>query len=226
MARAQYKIDFIHFLVRAEALKFGTFTLKSGRIAPYFLNAGCFNTGETLHLLGRFYAQALLDNKLECDIIFGPAYKGIPLAVATCNVLYSDFQKNVSYAFNRKEAKDHGADIGKVMVGASLTPESKVVLIDDVITAGTAIRESVEILKSNGNPKLTGILIALNRMEKTNDGENAIEQIENSLGIPVRAIVTLDEVLEVLHNKAVDGEVLIDDARMEEIQKYRAEYGV
>ena len=145
MALASYKIDFIHFLVRAEALKFGTFTLKSGRIAPYFLNAGCFNTGETLHLLGRFYAQALLDNKLECDTIFGPAYKGIPLAVATCNVLYSDFQKNVSYAFNRKEVKDHGADVGKVMVGASLTTESKVVLIDDVITAGTAIRE---ILKS------------------------------------------------------------------------------
>ena len=226
MARAQDKIVFIHFLLRAAALTVGTFTLQSGRVAPYFLNAGCFNTGETVHLLGRFYAQALLDNKLECDIIFGPAYKGIPLAVSTCNVLYSDFQKNVSYAFNRKEAKDHGADASKVMVGAVLTPESKVVLIDDVITAGTAIRESVEILKSNGNPKLTGILIALNRMEKTNDGENAIEQIENSFGIPVRAIVNLDDVLEVLHNKELDGEILIDDARMEEIQKYRGQYGV
>lgn len=222
----QYKIDFVHFLVRAEALKFGSFTLKSGRQAPYFLNAGCFYTGEMLHLLGGFYAQALLSTGLEPDVIFGPAYKGIPLAVATCNVLYSDFQKNLKYSFNRKEEKDHGADAKTVMVGAPLTPETKLLLIDDVITAGTAIRESVELLKKYGNPKLVGVLIALNRMEKTNDGENALEQIEKTLGIPVFSIVTLDEVIEILYNKEVDGEILIDDVRMEEVKKYRAQYGI
>lgn len=222
----QYKIDFIHFLVRAQALKFGTFTLKSGRIAPYFLNAGCFYSGESLHQLGRFYAEALLASGLKPDVIFGPAYKGIPLAVVTCDVLYSDFQKNVAYAFNRKEEKDHGADSGSIMVGAPLNPETQVVLIDDVITAGTAIRASVDLLKKHGNPKLQGILIALNRMEKTNEGENAIQEIEESLGIPVHAIVNLDEVLDVLYNKQVDGQVFIDDARMEEIEKYRTQYGI
>jgi orotate phosphoribosyltransferase len=222
----QYKIDFAHFLVRAKALKFGSFTLKSGRQAPYFLNAGCFYSGENLHQLGRFYAEALLASGLEPDVLFGPAYKGIPLAVATCNVLFSDFQKNLAYSFNRKEEKDHGADAKSVMVGAPLTPETRLVLIDDVITAGTAVRDSVEVLKANGNPKIIGILIALNRMEKTNDGENALAQIEATLGVPVISIVTLDEVIEALHNQAVDGEVVLDDARLAEITAYRKEYGI
>lgn len=222
----QYKIDFVHFLVRAKALKFGSFVLKSGRTAPYFLNAGSFYTGEMVHELGRYYAQALLDSGLEPDVIFGPAYKGIPLAVATTSVLYSDFKKNVAYSFNRKEEKDHGADAKTVMVGAPLTPETKLVLVDDVITAGTAIRESVEVLQKYGNPKMIGILIALNRMEKNNEGANALEEIEKTLGIPVLSIVTLDEVIEILYNKPVDGEVLIDDTRMEEIRAYRAQYGV
>lgn len=222
----QYKVDFVHFLVRAKALKFGSFVLKSGRTAPYFLNAGCFYTGENLHQLGRFYAEALLASGLEPDVLFGPAYKGIPLAVTTCAVLYSDFQKNLAYSFNRKEAKDHGADAKSVMVGAPLTAETRLVLVDDVITAGTAIRDSVETLKANGNPKIIGVLIALNRMEKTNEGENALAQIEETLGAPVISIVTLDEVVEILHNQAVDGEVLIDDARLAEIQNYRAQYGI
>lgn len=222
----QYKIDFVHFLVRAQALKFGTFTLKSGRTAPYFLNAGCFYSGESLHKLGRFYAEALLASGLKPDVIFGPAYKGIPLAVATCDVLYSDFHKNVAYTFNRKEEKDHGADSGTVMVGAPLNSNTRVVLIDDVITAGTAIRASVDLLKKNGNPKLQGVLIAFNRMEKTNEGENAIQQIEESLGIPVYAIVNLDEFIEVLYNKEVEGHVYIDDERMDAIRAYRVQYGV
>lgn len=222
----QYKIDFVHFLVRAKALKFGSFVLKSGRTAPYFLNAGCFYTGEFLHELGRYYAQALMASGLEPDTLFGPAYKGIPLAVSTTSVLFSDFQKNVNYSFNRKEEKDHGADAKTVIVGAPLTPDTKLVLVDDVITAGTAIRESVELLKKNGDPQLIGILIALNRMEKTNEGGNALEQIEKTLGVKVYSIVTLEEVVEILHNKAVDGEVLIDDARFAEIQAYRAQYGI
>ncbi len=221
-----YKIDFVHFLVRAKALKFGSFVLKSGRTAPYFLNAGCFYTGELVHQLGRYYAEALLNTGLDPDVIYGPAYKGIPLAVATTGVLYSDFKKNLSYCFNRKEEKDHGADAKTVMVGAPLTPETKLVLVDDVITAGTAIRESVELLKRHGNPQMLGILIALNRMEKNNEGYNALEQIQNTFGIPVFSIVTLDEVIEILYNKPVDGEILIDDSRMETLADYRKQYGI
>lgn len=222
----QYKVDFVHFLVRAKALKFGSFIAKSGRTTPYFLNAGCFYTGENLHQLGRFYAEALLASGLEPDVLFGPAYKGIPLAVATCTVLQSDYHKNLAYSFNRKEEKDHGADAKSVMVGAPLTPETKLVLVDDVVTAGTAVRESASVLAAHGNPKIIGVLIALNRMEKTNEGENALAQIEAALGVPVISIVTLDEVIEVLHNKAVDGEVLIDDARLAEITAYRQQYGI
>lgn len=219
-----YQQNFIELLVKAEALKFGEFTLKSGRKAPYFLNAGSFYTGELIHQLGRFYAEALLDSGMEFDVIFGPAYKGIPLSVATTGVLFSEFKRNVSFCFNRKEAKDHGE--GKILVGASLRESTRVVLIDDVITAGTAIRETVELLKQVGNPQISGICIAMNRMEKNNDGENALETIENELGIRVVSIVDLDDVILALHNKEVNGRIYIDDAMFETIKAYRAEYGV
>ncbi len=222
----QYKVDFIKLLVQAEALKFGEFKLKSGRIAPYFLNAGCFHTGELIHQLGKFYAQALLANNLRPNVLFGPAYKGIPLSVATVTALFSEFGENVSYCFNRKEMKDYGDAKGNVLVGAELSESTRVVLIDDVITAGTAVRESVELLKASGNPKLEGVLIAMNRMEKNNDGVNAIADLEDRLKVPVHAIVDLDDVIEALHNKEVDGKVYIDDAQMEVIEKYRAEYGI
>src|SRR3989338_6818191 len=156
-----YQRDFIELLVKAEALKFGEFTLKSGRKAPYFLNTGSCYTGELIHQLGRFYAEALLDSGLEFDVIFGPAYKGIPLSVTTTGVLFSEFKRNVSFCFNRKEAKDHGE--GKILVGAPLTSSTRVVLIDDVITAGTAIRETITLLKQMGNPEISGICIAMNR---------------------------------------------------------------
>jgi orotate phosphoribosyltransferase len=179
-----------------------------------------------IHQLGRFYAEALLDSGLEFDVIFGPAYKGIPLSVTTAGVLHSDFDRNVSYCFNRKEAKDYGAAKGKVLVGASLNEDTKVVLIDDVITAGTAIRETVELLKTVGNPQITGICIAMNRMEKNNEGENALEKIEQELGVRVVSIVNLDDVIEALYNKEVNGKIHIDDSMMETIKVYRAEYGV
>lgn len=220
----QYKEDFIKLLVKAKALKFGQFTLKSGRLAPYFLNVGSFYTGELMSNLGKFYAQAFLDSKIDADVIFGPAYKGIPLSVVTTSVLYSDFKKNISFSFNRKEAKDHGE--GNVIVGAPLTENTKVLLIDDVITAGTAIRESLDVLKANGNPKIMGVLIAMNRMEKNNEGKNALEEVEKTLGVKVYSIVNLDEVIEALYNKEVDGSVYINDEMMEEIKKYRAQYGV
>lgn len=226
MALQPYQREFIELLVQAEALKFGTFTLKSGRIAPYFLNVGSFYTGERLHALGRFYATAMAHSGLEFDVIFGPAYKGIPLSVVTTSVLFSEFQKNISYCFNRKEAKDHGADQGSVLVGAPLTAATRVVLIDDVITAGTAIRESLDILKAQGGPTVEGIFIALNRMEKNNDGKNALLEIEETLGVKVYSIVTLDDVIEALHNKEVGGKIYIDDAQLEIITNYRKQYGI
>lgn len=226
MTAKPYQIEFIEFLVKAKALQFGTFTLKSGRIAPYFLNVGHFYTGEMVHQLGRFYAQAFLDAGMEADVIFGPAYKGIPLSVVTTSVLYSEFGKNISYCFNRKEAKNYGDAKGGVLVGAPLTEQTRVVLIDDVITAGTAIRETIEILKVNGDPVIQGVLIAMNRMEKNNEGKNALEEIEMQLGVKVFSIVTLDDVIGVLYNREVHGQIYIDDEKMETIRAYRAEYGV
>lgn len=219
----QYKKDFIELLVKAQALKFGEFTLKSGRKAPYFLNVGSFYTGELISELGRAYAQAFLDSGVEAEVIFGPAYKGIPLSVVATTVLHSEFKKEVSFSFNRKEVKDHGE--GKLLVGAPLNEQTKVLLIDDVITAGTAIRETLDLLKNNGNPKVLGVLIAMNRMEKNNEGKNALEEIEK-LGVKVFSIVTLDEVIEALYGKEVNGQVYIDEAMMNKIKEYRKEFGI
>ena len=216
----QYKIDFIKLLIEAEALMFGEFTLKSGRVAPYFLNVGKFHTGEMVARLSKAYAEAYLDSGVEVDVIFGPAYKGIPLSVMTCDSLYRDFQKNVSYCFNRKEAKNYGDAKGKALVGAPIEADTRLMLVDDVITAGTAIRDSMELLKDYNSPKVEGILIAMDRMEKNNDGINAIKALEDDYDLKVYPIVNLDDVIEVLK-----GDV-IDDEMMEVIKKYRAEYGV
>lgn len=219
----KYKQDFIELLVKAQALKFGEFTLKSGRKAPYFLNVGSFYTGELITELGRAYAQAFIDSSVEADVIFGPAYKGIPLSVVTTSLLHSEFKKEICFSFNRKEVKDHGE--GKLLVGAPLNENTKVFLIDDVITAGTAIRETLELLKANGNPQVVGVLIAMNRMEKNNEGKNALEEIEK-MGVKVYSIVNLDEVIEALHGREVNGQVYIDDEMMGKIKAYRAEYGI
>ncbi|MFH1534077.1 MAG: orotate phosphoribosyltransferase [Nitrospirota bacterium] len=220
----QYKQDFIELLVKAEALKFGEFTLKSGRVAPYFLNTGSFFTGELLTRLGEAYADAFLDSGVEADVLFGPAYKGIPLSVVTTSVLYLKHNVNKNYCFDRKEVKSYG--MKDALVGASLDENTKVLLVDDVITAGTAIRVSLETLKNNGNPKVMGVLIAMDRMEKNNEGVSAMKAIEKDYGFPVFPIVNLDEVIEALYNKEVDGKVYIEDEMMETIKKYRSEYGV
>ena len=219
----KYKKDFIELLVRAEALKFGEFTLKSGRIAPYFMNVGNFYTGELLNCLAGAYAEAFLDYKIDCDVIFGPAYKGIPLSATVTEELYDKFKKNVGYCFNRKEAKDHGE--AGILVGAPINSKTKVLLIDDVITAGTAIRETMDILKGNGDPKIAGVLISFDRMEKNNEGVGAIKAVEKDFGIKVYSIVNIDDVVEVLYNKEVNGKVYIDDEKMDLIKKYRAQYG-
>ena len=220
----KFKIDFIEFLVRSNALKFGEFNLKSGRVAPYFVNMGSFFTGKEMYNLGRFYAYAFEHNDCKADVLFGPAYKGIPLAVATSEALYSEFKIDVSWCFNRKEVKDHGE--GNLLVGAPLNEKTEVFLIDDVITAGTAIKETADMLKKNGNPKITGVLISLNRIEKNNEGKNALEEVEKILGVKVYSIVNLDEVVEVLYNKEIDGKIYIDDEKMALIKAYRKQWGI
>ncbi|NOR41295.1 MAG: orotate phosphoribosyltransferase [Gammaproteobacteria bacterium] len=211
----QYQIDFIEFAINAGVLRFGEFTLKSGRISPYFFNAGLFNTGEHLARLGRSYAQAITDSNTRFDVLFGPAYKGIPLAAATSIALADHHQRNVPWCFNRKEAKDHGE--GGHLVGADLS--GKVLVIDDVITAGTAIREAVEIIQAAG-ATLSGVVIALDRQERGRDQRSAIQEVEESLGISVTSIVSLANVLEYLQSSKGH------DEDVSRIQAYREQYGV
>ena len=210
-----YQHDFIDFAIRAGVLRFGDFTLKSGRTSPYFFNAGLFNTGEQLARLGRCYAQAITDSGLDFDILFGPAYKGIPLATATSIALADHHQRNVPWCFNRKESKDHGE--GGNLVGAGL--QGRILIIDDVITAGTAIRESVEIIQAAG-AELTGVVIALDRQERGRGRQSAIQEVEESYGIRVTSIVRLEHLLEYLQGQAGRA------AEVEKIQAYRREYGV
>ena len=220
---ANYKQEFIEFLVRTNALKFGEFTLKSGRKCPYFLNVGQFYMGSVFDELTNYYAQALHNEVSDFDVIFGPAYKGIPLCAGTAMALYRTFKTDVGYSYNRKEAKDHGE--GGLLVGAPITADSKVVIIDDVMTAGTALRESLELLKKLGSPKIAGVLIAIDRMEKGQGEKSAVQEVKDEFGIEVHAIVTLDDIIEVLYNKPVGGKVYIDDVQMEAIKAYRNQFG-
>jgi orotate phosphoribosyltransferase len=210
-----YQHDFIDFAISAGVLRFGDFTLKSGRTSPYFFNAGLFNTGEQLARLGRCYAQAITDSDIHFDVLFGPAYKGIPLAAATSIALADHHQRNIPWCFNRKEAKDHGE--GGNLVGAGLS--GNILVIDDVITAGTAIRESVEIIEAAG-AILSGVVIALDRQERGRDERSAIQEVEETLGISVTSIVTLTHLLEYLHSKPERGE------DVNRIEAYREQYGI
>jgi len=210
-----YQHDFIDFAIQAGVLRFGEFTLKSGRISPYFFNAGLFNTGEHLARLGRCYAQAIIDSGISFDVLFGPAYKGIPLAAAASIALADHHSRNVPWCFNRKEAKDHGE--GGNLIGAELT--GRVLVIDDVITAGTAIRESVDIIQAAG-ASLAGVVIALDRQERGQGERSAIQEVEDALGITVVSIVRLEHMLEYLSAQPDRGD---DVAR---IEAYRAQYGV
>jgi len=210
-----YQHDFIDFAISAGVLRFGEFTLKSGRTSPYFFNAGLFNTGEHLARLGRCYAQAIMASSTEFDVLFGPAYKGIPLAAATSIALADHHQRNIPWCFNRKEAKDHGE--GGNLVGAGLS--GRIMVIDDVITAGTAIRESVEIIQAAG-ATLSGVVIALDRQERGRDQRSAIQEVEESLGITVTSIVTLAHLLEYLQNTPGHTE------DVNKITAYREQYGI
>ena len=210
-----YQKDFISFAIDRGVLKFGEFTLKSGRTSPYFFNAGLFNKGSDLAKLGRFYAAALMDAKVEFDVLFGPAYKGIPIATATAVALYDHHQKDTPYCFNRKEKKDHGE--GGNLVGSELN--GKIMLVDDVITAGTAIRESMEIVEANG-ASLAGVLIALDRQEKGKGELSAIQEVERDFGATIISIVGLNDIIEFLKD---DPEF---NQHLPKVQAYREQYGV
>lgn len=210
-----YQQEFLDFAIGQGVLKFGEFTLKSGRISPYFFNAGLFQTGSALAQLGKFYAQAIVDSGVEFDMLFGPAYKGIPLAAATAIALYEQHGKDYPYAFNRKEAKDHGE--GGTIVGAAL--KGRVLVIDDVITAGTAIRESADIVAQNG-ATLATVAIALDRQERGTGEQSAVQEVESRYGISVINIVSLREIANHIND------YLQDEVLLERVQAYRSRYGI
>lgn len=210
-----YQQEFLEFALEVGVLRFGEFTLKSGRISPYFFNAGLFNTGASLARLGRYYARALVSSGNEFDMLYGPAYKGIPLAAVTCVALADHHNRDIPYAFNRKEAKDHGE--GGNVVGSPL--RGRVIIIDDVITAGTSVRESVSIIKDH-NATPAGVLIALDRQEQGRDGRSAIDEVQETYAIPVTSIVRLEHLIEFLAHRPDAREVL------PRIQAYRDRYGL
>ncbi|KAG0006294.1 hypothetical protein BGZ65_008785 [Modicella reniformis] len=217
MAIKDYQREFIEFAIQNDVLKFGEFKLKSGRISPYFLNVGLFNTGATLHKIGRFYAAAVNDSGIEHDVIFGPAYKGVPLACSTVIALAeAPYNKDTPYSFNRKEKKDHGE--GGTIVGSPL--KGKILVVDDVITAGTAIRESVQIIQ-DCNAELAGVVVAVDRQETGITGDmSAIQVVERDFGVKVKAIVTMTHIMEYMEEK---GETY--EEKLEEMRRYRRTYG-
>ncbi|OEF30087.1 orotate phosphoribosyltransferase [Vibrio rumoiensis] len=210
-----YQREFIEFALEKEVLKFGEFTLKSGRTSPYFFNAGLFNTGRDLARLGRFYAAALAESGIQFDVLFGPAYKGIPIATTTAVALADHHDIDTPYCFNRKEAKDHGE--GGNLVGNPL--EGRIMLVDDVITAGTAIRESMEIIKANG-ADLAGVLVAIDRQEKGKGELSAIQEVERDFGCAVISIISLGDLVTYLEEQGNSAE------QLESVKAYRAQYGI
>ena len=209
-----YQKQFIQYALDCGVLKFGEFQLKSGRISPYFFNTGLFNTGAQLDKLGQFYAQTLINADVAVDVLYGPAYKGIPL-VSTTSIAYSRLNKDIPFAFNRKEAKDHGE--GGTLVGAPL--QGNVWILDDVITAGTSVRESVEIIRGAG-ATVAGVVIALDRQEKGQNQMSAVQEVSQQFGIPVLAIISLAEIIEFIEQDPD----FID--KLEIISSYRQQYGI
>jgi len=220
----QYKKEFIEFMVRSKVLTFGDFVTKSGRKTPFFINTGNYSTGAQLEKLGRYYAEALTQN-LDggFDVLFGPAYKGIPLAVAASMALNAGYSRDVSFCFNRKEAKDHGE--GGVIIGRKLRFGDRVVIIEDVTTAGTSVRESVPLIKGSAGVEVVGLVVSVDRMERGTGAKSALAELRDEFGFSAFSIVNIDEIVGYLHNREVDGAVVLNDEVMCRILEYRKEYG-
>lgn len=221
----QYKQEFIDFMIASDVLKFGDFTLKSGRKSPFFMNAGAYVTGTQLRKLGEYYAKAIHDNYgLDFDILFGPAYKGIPLSVATTMAISELYGKDIRYCSNRKEVKDHG-DTG-ILLGSKMKDGDRVVIIEDVTTSGKSIEETFPIIKAQADVEIKGLIVSLNRCERGKGEKSALQEIQELYGFPANAIVNMEEVVEYLYNKPHDGKIIIDDAMKASIDAYYAQYGV
>lgn len=219
-----YKQQFIEFMVESEVLKFGEFTLKSGRKSPFFMNAGAYVTGTQLRRLGEYYAKAIHDNYgLDFDVLFGPAYKGIPLSVATTMAISELYGKDIRYCANRKEIKDHG-DTG-ILLGSKLKDGDRVVIIEDVTTSGKSIEETFPLIQAQGNVEIKGLMVSLNRMERGKGEKSALQEIQETYGFAANAIVTMAEVVECLYNKECCGKVVIDDTIKAAIDAYYEAYG-
>lgn len=220
----RYKQEFIEFMVESQVLKFGEFTLKSGRKSPFFMNAGAYVTGSQLRRLGEYYAKAIHDNYgLDFDVLFGPAYKGIPLSVATTMAISELYGKEIRYCSNRKEVKDHG-DTG-ILLGSKIKDGDRVVIIEDVTTSGKSIEETFPIIQAQGKVEIKGLMVSLNRMERGQGEKSALEEIKEKYGFEANAIVTMAEVVEHLYQKERRGKVVIDDATKAAIDAYYEQYG-
>lgn len=223
----QYKQEFIEFMVECQVLKFGDFTLKSGRKSPFFMNAGAYVTGSQLMRLGEYYAKAIHENYGDdFDVLFGPAYKGIPISVVTAVAYSKLYGKEIRYCSDRKEEKDHGADKGSFL-GSKLQDGDRVVMIEDVTTSGKSMEETVPKVRGAANVEIVGLMVSLNRLEKGQFGEkSALDEIKETYGFETRAIVTMDDVIEHLYNKPCQGKVVIDDTLKAAIDAYYDQYGV
>jgi orotate phosphoribosyltransferase len=218
------KKAFVEFMVRSGVLTFGRFVTKSGRTTPYFINTGRYRTGSQLAALGGFYAQALMDRLGgEFDVLFGPAYKGIPLAATTAMALAELHGKDVAFCFNRKEAKDHGE--GGSLIGETLRDGQRVVIVEDVTTAGTSIRETVPLLRQAASVTLAGLVVSVDRQERGTGSSTALAELGSTYAMPTFAIVTIDEVIATLRGRAIDGKVVVDDDTYQAVVAYRREYG-
>ena len=221
----QYKREFIEFMIDCEVLKFGDFVTKSGRNTPFFVNTGFYRTGAQLRKLGEYYAKAI-ESKFgfDFDVLFGPAYKGIPLTVATTMAISQFYDKDIKYCSNRKEVKDHG-DKG-ILLGSPIADGDKVVIIEDVTTAGTSIQETLPIINAQGDVTVAGMVVSVDRMERGQGEKSALAEIEEKYGLKTTAIVTMAEVVEHLYNKPYKGKIIIDDTLKAAIDTYYKQYGV
>ena len=220
----QYKKDFIEFMLSCGVLRFGDFVTKSGRKTPFFINTGFYRTGGQMAKLGEFYAKAIQDNfGLDFDVLFGPAYKGIPLTVAATMEISRLYGRDIRYCSNRKEIKDHGEK--GILLGSPISAGDKVVIIEDVTTAGTSIRETVPIIKAQGTDDILGLVVSVDRMERGTGDVSALKEIENEFGIRTCSIVSMKDVIECLYNREYEGRVIIDDVLMKRIDAYYEQYG-